>query len=370
VAHQVLAAHGDGVGGALTYIEAHGLTAQRGSGEQREVAPTTGLVAASFVHGVNRNLDPHVHTHVVVANLVHGMDSRWSACDHRGLSAHRRAASAVYDAHLRGGLSARLGVRWAPGPGLRAEISGVAPLLLGEFSSRAADIRRHMAAWGSHSGRGAHVAWAATRPQKQTGLSFGELSTQWERRARSLGSPRSDIEGLLAQRKDTAREILDEHRFGATLSLSPDGAARRRDIVTAFATAAVGGADVHSVERLADLWTPATFDRPQIGVAEDVHQLRGVVPASHLLGALGPRPVNPTDHKVWRDAAHAISAYRQRWGVTKGSDALGLDRLPSGISSLPTERLVEHLRTARHIEVARQQLGWRATRAREMDRGR
>src|ERR1035437_4320572 len=64
-ARQVLAAHREGVRGALAYVEAHALSAQRGSHEQREVIPTTGLVAASFTHGVNRNLDPHLHTHVV-----------------------------------------------------------------------------------------------------------------------------------------------------------------------------------------------------------------------------------------------------------------------------------------------------------------
>ena len=79
--------------------------------------PTTGLVAASFTHGVNRNLDPHLHTHVVMANMVHGHDGRWSACDHRGLSAHRGATSAIYEAHLRAALTTRLGVQWVDAPG-------------------------------------------------------------------------------------------------------------------------------------------------------------------------------------------------------------------------------------------------------------
>ena len=175
-ARHVVAAHREGVQGALRYVESHALSAPRGSGEQREIVPTTGLVAASFTHGVNRKLDPHLHTHVVMANMVHGFDSRWSACDHRGLSAHRAAASAVYESHLRAQLSIRLGLRFVEAPGLRAEVGGVSPFLLGEFSSRAADIRRHMAEQGAHSARGARVAWAATRPDKRAGLDFGELS--------------------------------------------------------------------------------------------------------------------------------------------------------------------------------------------------
>jgi conjugative relaxase-like TrwC/TraI family protein len=371
VARHVVAAHRESVQGAVAYIESHALSAQRGSGEAREIIPTTGLVAASFTHGVNRNLDPHLHTHVVVSNLVHGVDGRWSACDHRGLSAHRAAASVVYESHLRAGLSARLGVRWEEVPGLRAEVRGVSPLLLGEFSSRAADIRRHMAEWGAHSARGNRVAWAATRAAKRPDLNFGELSSQWERRAQVFGSPRAEMATVLGQGAVRApARTVDEHRFGAVLSLSADGAARRRDVVAAFGTAAVDGAEVRSVEQLTQLWTPALSARAQVGVAEDRRTLRSVVPGAHLLDTLGPRPVNPVDHEVWRDAAHAIDDYRRQWGVGKGGDALGADSLPSGISSLPTERLIHHLQTTRHIEAACQRLGWRPTRTHEMDRGR
>jgi conjugative relaxase-like TrwC/TraI family protein len=371
VARHVVAAHHDGVQGALRYVESHALSAPRGSGEQREIVPSTGLVATSFTHGVNRNLDPHLHTHVVMANMVHGPDGRWSACDHRGLSAHRAAASAVYESHLRAQLSVRLGLRFLEAPGLRAEVEGVSPLLLGEFSSRAADIRRHMAEQGAHSARGARVAWAATRPGKHAGLDFGELSSQWQRRARSFGDPRAEMAAVLAPHPARApAQTVHEHRFGAMLSFAPDGAARRRDVVAAFATAAMDGTEEHGLEQLARLWTPALSDRAQVGVAEDRRTLRSVVPGGHLLATLGPRPLNPVDHEVWREAARAIDDYRGRWGVIGGADALGGDALPSGISSLPTDRLVDHLQTSRHVEVACRRLGWRPARTHEMDRGR
>ena len=369
VARQVVVAHRESVRGALTYLETHGLSAQRGSGEERHVVPTTGLVAASFTHGVNRNLDPHLHTHVVMANMVHGADSRWSACDHRGLSAHRAATSAIYEAHLRGELTTRLGVSWVEAPRLGAEVAGVSPLAHGEFSSRSADIRRHMSEWGSHSARSAQIAWAVTRPEKQAGIAFAELSAQWERRARFVGTEPGELRALLG-RYDRGVPILDEHRFGATLSLTPDGAARRRDVAAAFGAAALAGASAQSVETLTDLWTPKHGERAQVGVAEDVHTLRSVVPGGHLLTALGPRPVHPTDHAVWRNAAKAIDDYRARWGVPRGSDALGTDGRASGISSLPVPRLIDHLETTRHIEVARQRLGWRAPLQHEMERGR
>jgi hypothetical protein len=228
-----------------------------------------------------------------------------------------------------------------------------------------------MAAWGSHSARGARVAWAATRPEKQSGLSFARLTSEWGGRARSVGIEPAEMRSLLASRQRAgASASINEHRFGASLSLAPDGAARRRDVVAAFSTGALEGADARSIGRLTDLWTPACSDRAQLGVAEDIRSLRSVVPGSHLLAALGPRPVDPADHETWRNAAHAIDQYRNRWDVRDRSDVLGVDALHSGISSLPTDRLVDHLRVTRHIEVARQQLGRRDPHALEMGRGR
>jgi conjugative relaxase-like TrwC/TraI family protein len=371
VARRVVAAHHESVQGALGYIESHALCAQRRAGDQRETVPTSGLVAARFTHGLSRNLDPHLHSHVVVANMVHGSDGRWSACDQRGLLAHRAAASAVYEAHLRAKLSAHLGVRWVDAPGLRAEVGGVSPYLLGEFSSRSADIRRHMAEHGTRSARGARIAWAATREAKRGGFDFAELSARWERRAQLFGDPGAEMATVLGRGGVGApAPFLDEHRFGAVLSHSPDGAARRRDVVTAFGTAARDGAEAASVERLTQLWAPPLSVRSEVGVAEDRRSLRSIVPGGHLLAALGPRPVDPVVHQVWRDASRAIDDYRGRWGVTKGADLLGVAHLSSGISSLPTERLVEHLQVTRQVEAACQRLGWRQPRSHEMDRGR
>ena len=346
VARHVVAAHRESVRGALAYVEAHGLSAQRGSGEERHVVPTTGLVAASFTHGVNRNLDPHLHTHVVMANMVHGADSRWSACDHRGLSAHRGATSAIYEAHLRGELTARLGVRWVDEPRLGAEVAGVSLLVRGEFSSRSADIRRHMRRAGIALGPGrpGRVGGHPARRSSQRSTSprcrrnGSDAPTSSEVMPMSCAPSSVELTAARASRVSTSIDSAPPCRW------LPTARHAARDVAAAFGAAALAGAPAQSVERLTDLWTPKLSARTQIGVAEDVHTLRSVVPGAHLLGALGPRPVNPADHAVWRDAATVIDEYRARWGVPRGSDALGTDDRASGISSLPTARLVDHLR--------------------------
>ena len=234
-----MAAHTEAVAGALQYLEQHGLgaTRWRREDEEREVIGTSGFSGAVFTHGVNRNLDPHLHSHVVVVNAVHGADGRWSACDGRGLDAHRAAAGGVYEAHLRYGLTATLGVRWeaATGPGRTSEIAGVSPAVMGEFSSRGADVRMHTFSAGARSARGRHVAWAATRPPKMTGTPYDELVVEWRRRAGFAGPEleRDIFVPLRAPGPDSASVSgsYDEHRFAGVIALTPHGGAHRRDVV-------------------------------------------------------------------------------------------------------------------------------------------
>jgi conjugative relaxase-like TrwC/TraI family protein len=361
VARAVVAAHAEAVEGSLSYLEQHGITAIRSSGPDRAVLPTSGAVTAVFTHGVNRNADPHVHSHVVLANLVHGADGRWSALDRRGIDAHRMAASAVYDAHLRSGLASALGVRWAGAPGRTAEVVGVPPELLGEFSTRGADIRRHMYEAGAHSGRGARVAWAATRPAKAPSAPFADLAARWQLRAEAVGLPLELESGRAVA--VAPRAVLDEHRFAGVLSLTPHGGARRRDVVAAFSAAARDGVSAPAVERLVDQWVVPG----PVGVAEPLQPRRTVGPANHHLRLLGPRPVDPDDHEVWRGAARAIDAYRDRWGLGHATEPLGP---AASLASLPATRLADHVRTERQVATARARLGWREPLTAERGLGR
>ena len=346
------------VSGAVAYIERHALGAARREGAERVVIPTSGMVAGVFTHAVNRNHDPHLHSHVVMANLVHGADGRWGVCDRRGLEAHRAAAGAVYAAHLRSGLRSALGVGWTRPMAGSAEVVGVESALRGEFSSRSADIRRHVAETGSQTARGRRVAWAVTRPAKLAPPPFSELAADWNRRARAVGTAPLT---LRASEPSGREAVLDEHGFAAALSETPHGGAYRRDAVRAFATAARDGASGPALERVADLWLPPGG----VGVAEPMHRRADVTPGRHLLGALGPpscRSRRATGCGVARQLRS--SAIANAGGSPGARTRLGGE--PS--ASLPVEQLVDHVRTARHVEEARARLGVRQVRQMELGR--
>ena len=181
----VLAAHEAAAASAFSYVEERAIAVRRGEGGDRTLLPVTGVAAAAFTHGLSRASDPHLHTHVVVANRAQGTDGRWSALDSRGLFAHARAAGALYRAHLRSGLSERLGVDWVRTGGGRSEVAGIPALAIGAFSSRRADIEIEVARRGLRSGSARRVAWATTRDEKAQDPAAAPR--RWRSRGEALG---------------------------------------------------------------------------------------------------------------------------------------------------------------------------------------
>jgi conjugative relaxase-like TrwC/TraI family protein len=373
-AAEATAAHSAAVDAAMGYMERRAVTVRRGSGDDRRVEPGDGVVAASFTHGASRALDPHLHTHVVVANVVHGADGRWSALDSRALFAHAAAAGALYDAHLRYELRARLGTEWSLRRSGGYELATVDAFALGAFSGRRAEIRGHLHgragpararavdAAGAPSRSQRAVAWAATRDEKPMTLDARALRRYWHERAETLGALAPTFERQANGMRLPAAgrgagpgpvPALDEHRFAAALYAAEHRSPTRRDAVAAWAAALAPGAPVVAVERCIGLLVP---DGAGVGVAEPSLRRRDLVPTPHLVRALGPRPGDPAAFGVWQGAAAAIDRYRARWSLDQSSRPLGEDA-PGARARMPARRLAEHLRAEREIADARRALG-------------
>jgi conjugative relaxase-like TrwC/TraI family protein len=351
VAAGVLAAHDTAVGSAFEYVETRALAVRRGTGGDRWVLPVTGATAAAFTHGLSRAGDPHLHTHLVLANLAQGDDGRWSALDSRGLFAHARAAGELYRAHLRSEMSDRLGVDWVRTAGGWSEVAGVPPLAIGAFSSRRADIEQEVAGRGVYSARARRVAWASTRDEKVGDPSAAPLL--WRSRAAALGLAGPEL-GSVWGRSLRAADGLDERRFAATLGGSPDGAPRRA-VIEAWAAALDRGGARRDIEGSVDRWVGEPD--AAVGVGEPVRPIAPLLVPGHLIRALGPRPTTAADQDLWRSAARAVSQYRERWGVTDPVRALGVDGGARDLCALAAPRLSDHVAVSRHVADTRRALG-------------
>ena len=166
VSEAVAESHRVAVAAALDYVEDRALGVRRQQGSERIVQPVEGAFGAAFVHRTSRALDPHLHSHVVVANLGRGTDDRFSALDGRGIYAHAGAVGAVYHAQLRHEMVERLGVEWGPLDRGRADLVGIGKEARREFSKRSAQIAADLAETGLSGGRAAEHAAHKTRQPK------------------------------------------------------------------------------------------------------------------------------------------------------------------------------------------------------------
>jgi conjugative relaxase-like TrwC/TraI family protein len=288
VAEAVAAGHGEAVRAAMSYVERRALAVRRTAAAVPVPVPTTvdGVAAAGFVHRVSRALDPHLHTHVVVANLGRGPEGTWSALDGRGVYAHASATDALYHVHLRHELSRRLGVTWETPRGGRADIGGIGPEVRREFSRRAAEITAHLAERGLSSGRAQTVAGFATRAEKDPHLGAEQLRPQWKERALAIGLGPRRLEAVLDRVLPDAGRGAEETdlRLGretAAEVLGPrHGAITRRDVVRALGRSLADGAPARRVEEAADRllaeMRPESGQRGERdgpGVAERRHEL-------------------------------------------------------------------------------------------------
>ena len=183
----VVAAHEAAIDAGLRYVDEQAGFTRTGRGGVHRVRGD-GLIAAGFRHRTSRDGDPHLHTHVLVANSVRTSAGRWRTLDGRGLLVHMKTAGYIYDAQLRHELTVRLGVDWEPVVNGLADIAGIDPALLRMFSKRRETIEDRMAEWGLTSAKAAEISALDTRRAKPERLEhIDELRDRWRTESAEAG---------------------------------------------------------------------------------------------------------------------------------------------------------------------------------------
>src|SRR6266540_4265485 len=241
---------------ALAYLEDEACVTRRGrNGVYREHAG--GFVATAYQHRTSRAQDPHLHTHVIVANMAKTpSDGKWRALDGEPiLKGYRLAAGYLYQAHLRAELTRSLGVEWEqPRKGM-AELRHVPREVIREFSTRRVQVVEELAREGGGGFYAAQLAAHETRERKEH-LDLARLREDWRARAAEHGLGNRELRTLFGRvrRRDLSREQL--LRIAQRL-LGPEGLTARQtafsepEIVMAWSQAHAQGASAARVRRLA-----------------------------------------------------------------------------------------------------------------------
>ncbi len=310
------------VGGDARIVDAHDRAVrvslgwvERNAAETRMKDPGTGrmvralgqrMVAATFRHDTSRSLDPQLHTHAVIANMLQGEDGRWRTMANERLYASKMLLGALYRAELARGLE-RLGYRiektHADG---RFEVGGVSREVVEAFSTRRAAIEAAMA--GREAGAPADdqrlAEWAAllTRAYKRD-VDKATLREAWTRQAEALGL---DAQGLVAEARERAagRREMDRDT-GAPVGAEPDGGQEGTEPA---------------------LDTPA--DRAVAWGVAHLSEREAVFSRNHLLAAA----------LAWRPGAVTIAEAEAALGRLEAAGTLHAANLPGRGESLTTER--------------------------------
>lgn len=169
------------VAATLGWVERNLAEARVWNGNEQIIERTGNLVAATFLHDVNRNGEPQLHVHAVLANATRASDGAWHAFRNDELYRRQHVIGAVHNADLRARIEA---LGYATVPARNAvdgsfEIAGVSREAIDAFSTRSAEIRAALEAGGRGSAREREIAALATRSAKSPALKGQEREGKW-----------------------------------------------------------------------------------------------------------------------------------------------------------------------------------------------
>lgn len=207
----IMSAHHDAVTRALTWFEA-AVASTRSGRAGVAAASVRGVIAIGYDHFETRDGDPHLHTHVALANRVRrDFDGKWLTLDGRPVYRSTVAMSELHENALLDLLHERLGMafveRARPDARSRrsvvADVAAFPPDLIDRFSSRRFALRQRRDAlegeWlADHTETDAvpqavgvaldAQAWRETRkPKDAIATSLTDLSRKWREQLRQLG---------------------------------------------------------------------------------------------------------------------------------------------------------------------------------------
>ncbi len=144
------------------------------------------MIAGLFRHEVNRNQDPQLHTHAVIANMVQPDDGKWRSVEGASLFRHKMEMGALYRAEL--AMNVReLGyeIERTHIDG-RFDIKGVPKSIMVAFSTRSTEIREALSGYDYQNSKTADNATLMTRDHKVV-VDRDLLHKDWKQRGERLG---------------------------------------------------------------------------------------------------------------------------------------------------------------------------------------
>lgn len=198
----------------LAYMESQCAWGREGKAGKNKVEGA-GFIASAYRHRTSRAGDPHLHTHVVVNNMIHTENGRWVTLDTARIWEQCPTGSRIYHQALRRELTKRLGVEWGEGKHGLADVAGFPEDLMTMFSKRSEEIKEQANAVGHTSPRGRQIAAMITREPKGR-VTCENVHEEWVSEAQTLGYDKALVDSLCQKAKvvnlthERTNQIIDQ----------------------------------------------------------------------------------------------------------------------------------------------------------------
>ncbi|MBS0482668.1 MAG: conjugative relaxase [Proteobacteria bacterium] len=188
---RIAGAFRDSVTATLGWVEKNLIEARvwDPSAKQQVAEKTGNMVAATFLHDVNRNNEPQLHVHAVIANATKASGGKWHAVHNDQLYRNQHLIGAVHNAELRARIE-ELGYETTPARNPidgAFEIKGVSREAIEAFSTRREEILEALAREERSSPRERELAALATRQAKNPEFSPEQRGAEWQATAERVG---------------------------------------------------------------------------------------------------------------------------------------------------------------------------------------
>lgn len=196
---------------ALSYAEEHFVSTRIQVDGKLIKQQTPNIVAAIYLHDTSRNLDPQIHTHCVVANIVERGDGKWKSAFHGDIFDHKMLLGVIYRSELARELE-KIGytIDRTHQDG-RFEITGVPQDLIDVYSTRSKEIKEALQSYDFKNAKTAADATLKTRKTKVL-LERSDLDKIWNKVLEKSGHTKESLLKLTAAN--------NQHHIGKEISTS------------------------------------------------------------------------------------------------------------------------------------------------------
>jgi len=184
---RIIEAYREAVVETLRWAEANAAQTRMGGKEGYGRVATDNLTIGLFQHDTNRNQEPNLHFHAVVANVTQGPDGKWRALRNDKLWSFNTLLNSMTMAHFRMAVE-KMGYEAGPvGKHGNFEAAGITRQQLMAFSSRREEVLDAVRQIGENTPKARDVAVLASRKSKEPARDREGLLGEWKQSAEEAG---------------------------------------------------------------------------------------------------------------------------------------------------------------------------------------